>query len=396
MEPLRINNRTARELWLESQGLAGSPTGKLDVLGMIKGLGFVQLDSIQVVSRAHHHILWSRNANYREPMLNKLLAKDRSIFEHFTHDASVIPMDFLPFWQRQFRRKKEQLDRSTWYKGLPDRRGREEIRQRISRDGPLSTHAFDTKIDPEIDPKITGPKEMWSRPPHKLALDYMWYTGELATAYRMNFNKYYDLEERIFPSEIRDICISDREQINWLCEAALNRMGFGLQGEVQHYWDAVSTRECAEWLTRAAAKIQRVEIESANGQWIKAIAPLDIEDRLAILGQATSRLRILNPFDPVIRDRNRLKRLFGFEYRVEMFVPAAKRVWGYYVFPILEGRRFVGRIEIKANRKNSVLNVINFWPEKECHWSQSRHKKLSSELERMRRFIGVKRIEWTA
>jgi uncharacterized protein YcaQ len=89
-------------LWLESQGLAGSPTGKLDVLGMIKGLGFVQLDSIQVVSRAHHHILWSRNANYREPMLNKLLAKDRSIFEHFTHDASVIPMDFLPFWQRQF------------------------------------------------------------------------------------------------------------------------------------------------------------------------------------------------------------------------------------------------------------------------------------------------------
>ena len=224
----------------------------------------------------------------------------------------------------------------------------------------------------------------------------MWYTGELATAYRKNFNKYYDLAERIFPSEIRDIIISDRDQINWLCEAALNRMGFGLPGEVQHYWDAVSTRECAEWLTRAAAKIQQVEIESANGQWIKAIAPLDIEDRLAILGQATSRLRILNPFDPVIRDRNRLKRLFGFEYRVEMFVPAAKRVWGYYVFPILEGRRFVGRIEIKANRKDSVLNVINFWPEKECHWSQSRHKKLSSELERMRRFIGVKRIEWTA
>ena len=84
MKPIRIDNRTARQLWLSSQGLASTPTGAPDVLGTIKKLGFVQLDSIQVVSRAHHHILWSRNQNYREPMLDRLLARDRSIFEHFT------------------------------------------------------------------------------------------------------------------------------------------------------------------------------------------------------------------------------------------------------------------------------------------------------------------------
>ena len=122
------------------------------------------------------------------------------------------------------------------------------------------------------------------------------------------------------------------------------------------------------------------------------MAPADIEARLARLGPPTTRLRILNPFDPAIRDRNRLARLFGFEYRVEMFVPAAKRIWGYYVFPILEGDRFVGRIEIKADRRSSALNVLNFWPEPGVKWSAARHRKLEAELARLARFVGVAQI----
>ncbi len=386
MKPLRIENKIARQLWLESQGLSVSPKGTLDLLGMIKKLGFVQLDSIQVVSRAHHHILWSRNQNYREPMLDILLENDRSVFEHFTHDASVIPMEFFPFWKRQFRRKKEQLDHAKWFKGLPDQHERELIKNRIGRDGPLSTHAFDTKI--------TGPKKMWSRPPHKLALDYMWYAGELGTSHRINFNKYYDLAERIFPESLRELDVPDQDQIDWLCDAALDRMGFGLPSEIQQYWDAVSPKEVNEWLTSTRARVQEVEIETFEGQWIKGVALANIEDRLVSLTPATSRLRILNPFDPVIRDRKRLKRLFGFDYRVEMFVPAAKRIWGYYVFPILEGHQFVGRIEINGDRKNSVLYVTNFWPENGITWQKSRYRKLSAELERMRKFIGVNRVEW--
>lgn len=386
MSPLRIQNKIAWQLWLDSQGLSVSPTCSLDLLGIIKKLGFVQLDSIQVVSRAHHHILWSRNQNYREPMLDNLLANDQSVFEHFTHDASVIPMEFFPFWKRQFRRKKEKSDQAQWFKDLPDQREREIIKNRIGRDSPLSTHAFDTKI--------TGPKKMWSRPPHKLALDYMWYAGELATSHRVNFNKYYDLAERIFPESLRELDVPDQEQIDWLCYAALERMGFGLPSEIQQYWDAVSPKEVNEWLTSTRARVQEVEIESSDGQWVKGVALANIEDRLVSLTPATSRLRILNPFDPVIRDRKRLKRLFGFDYRVEMFVPAAKRIWGYYVYPILEGHQFVGRIEIKGDRKNSVLKVTNFWPENGKAWPESRYRKLSSELERVRKFIGVNKVEW--
>ncbi|WP_417587367.1 winged helix-turn-helix domain-containing protein [Pararhodobacter oceanensis] len=386
MAPLLIPNRTARQLWLTAQGLARTPTGALDVLGEIRRLGFVQLDTIQVVARAHHHILWSRNQNYREPMLGQLLADDRSIFEHFTHDASVIPMEFLPMWERQFRRKRAELDRAGWYKNLPDADARARIKDRIRAEGPLSTHAFDSQIE--------GPKAMWTRPPHKLALDYMWYVGELATSHRVNFTKYYDLSERVFPQDLRASRMSDEDQIDWLCRAALDRIGFGSAGDIQRFWAASSAVELRAWLARSQESLQLVEVETAQGEWVTAYAPLNIEDRLAALRPVTSRLRILNPFDPVIRDRNRLSRLFGFDYRVEMFKPAAQRIWGYYVFPILEGQRFVGRIEVKADRRASQLQVLAFWPEPGIDWPATRHAKLAAELERMRRFTGVESTVW--
>ncbi len=160
---LKLSNREARRIWLEAQGLGATPTGSLDVLGIIKSLAFVQIDSIQNVTRAHHHILWSRNQNYREPMLDKLLGKERAVFEHFTHDASVLPVEFYPMWRRQFRRLQEKLDRTGWRKSMSGKAEREKILARITASGPLSTQAFDSKIK--------GEKKMWSRPPHKQALD---------------------------------------------------------------------------------------------------------------------------------------------------------------------------------------------------------------------------------
>ncbi|KAB7615486.1 winged helix-turn-helix domain-containing protein [Amylibacter sp. SFDW26] len=384
MADLRISNKKARQLWLSNQGLATAPTGSLDVMSIIRGLGFVQLDTIQVVSRAHHHIIWSRNQNYREPMLDKVLGKENGVFEHFTHDASVLPMEFYPMWQRQFRRKKEKIDNAGWYKSMLDADGRAAIKQRIMAEGPLSTHAFDTKI--------VGEKQPWSRPPHKLALDYMWYAGELATSHRENFKKFYDLGERVFPKYLREETHSDDMQQDWLCRQALDRLGFATSGEIQKFWEAMDAREVRAWIDQG--HLVPVEVQSTNGTWGKAFAPADIEERLDNLTSSTTRLRILNPFDPVVRDRNRLERLFGFEYRIEIFVPEAKRKWGYYVFPILEGDRFVGRIEVKADRKNNVLNIMNVWAEPKVKWTVSRQQKLDAELDRMRRFVGLQDCIW--
>lgn len=317
-------------------------------------------------------------------MLNDLVAKDRSLFEHFTHDASVLPMEFYPMWRRQFRRLAAKRERSGFYKSLPAPEFRAAIKQRIADEGPLSTHAFDSERK--------EPGKMWSRPPHKLALDHMWYAGDLATSHRENFTKFYDLTERVIPDEILKQEHADEVQIDWLCDAELNRIGFGAPGDIQRFWEAADSREVKSWAERTAPSLAPVEIETTDGTWMPAFAPADIESRLAALQPPTSRMRIFNPFDPVVRDRKRLERLFGFEYRIEIFVPAAKRRWGYYVYPLLEGDRFVGRIEIKADRNASELTVLNFWEEPGVRWTAVRQRKLEAELARLARFVGLKSL----
>ena len=371
---------------MSGQGLANTPTGALDLEALIHDLGFVQLDTIQVVARAHHHILWSRNQNYREPMLNRHLAEHRKVFEHFTHDASVLPMEFYPYWQRQFRRLEAKVRKWEWHRGMLDSDGRNGIKDRIRAEGPLCTKAFDTKV--------AGEKKMWARPPHKLALDYMWYAGELATSHRENFTKFYDLSERVIPDHHLSNVPSDAAQVDWLCCNALERLTFGSEGDIQRFWDAVSNTEAKAWVAAQKDELVPVEIETADRSVLAAWAMGDIETRLQTAQAATARLRILNPFDPAARDRTRLNRLFGFDYTVEMFVPAAKRKWGYYVYPLLEGDRFIGRIEVKADRKEGQLRVINLWREPRVKWTAARASKLEAELSRMLRFIGLQELVW--
>ena len=382
---LKIDNRSARRLWINAQELASPPTGIFDLLQTITRLGYVQLDTINNVTRAHHHILWSRNQNYRESMLNDLLAKERGLFEHFTHDASLLPIEFFPMWQRQFRRLGDAVRKSKSYKDMADE-DRAVIKARIAAEGPLSTHAFDSKIE--------GTKEMWTRPPHKRALDHMWYAGELTTSHREKFIKYYDLTERIIPEKLRAQNHSEEVQLDWLYRAALDRLGFANAGEIQRFWAVSNAKETKAWIESAQQHWHAAEVQGADGKWLSAYVPTNIERRLDEAEKPTSRLRIINPFDPLIRDRDRLSRLFGFDYRIEIFVPAAKRVWGYYVYPLLEGDRFVGRIELKADKKTGTLNVSKFWEEGNAKWSSKRYYKLEAELSRFARFAGLETVRW--
>ncbi len=384
MARLKIDNHTARALWLTSHGLAQMPTGALDTLQLIKQLGFVQLDTIQVVSRAHHHILWSRNQNYREPRLDPLLRTKRQVFEHFTHDASVLPMEFLPMWQRQFQRKKEQVGRSNWYGKHLDPDLIAEVLRRITEEGPLSTQSFDTKVE--------GEKTMWKRPPHKIVLDYLWYSGALATSHRDGFTKFYDLAERVFPQDLPTL--SDDAQITQLCRTALHRIGFGTLGEIRKFWDACDVIEVKAWAEADAANLIEADVQGADGNWTNTLACPDIEARIKALKSPTTRLRILNPFDPAIRDRTRTARLFGFDYTVEMFVPAAKRKWGYYVYPLLEGNRFAGRIEAKGDRAKGTLTLSNFWTEADHLNTPKRAQKLDAELTRLAKLAGLDQVVW--
>lgn len=376
---LKINNRTMRHLWLKGTGFGATPNGKLNVLQMIKDLGFVQLDTIQNVTRAHHHILWSRNQNYREPMFDELLATRQDIFEHFTHDASVLPTEFYPMWRRQFTRRKARMDKSKYYNSKMGPKGRADIKARIAAEGALSTQAFDTKIK--------GKKEMWDRPPHKVALDYLWNAGELSTSHRISFRKYYDLTEKVIPADILAHKIADKDQISWLCEQAMQRLSVATLKEIKEFWEAADIKEVRAWADKS--QLIPIEWQLHDGTWAESFAAPDIEQKLTGLEKPSTRMRIVNPFDPTIRDRARVQKMFGFDYKIEIFVPAAKRKWGYYVYPLLEGDKFVGRIELKADRKKGELIIHNFWVEDGAKWSDKRQAKLTAELGRFAAYVGL-------
>lgn len=380
MTVLRLSNRDARRLWLAQNLLTASPR---DPLVILRTLGFLQIDTIRNVARAQDHILWSRaGASYREEGIWQHL-KSRALFEHYTHDASLIPVEALPYWSRRFRVLGEQVARSDWFhSGLAQEEIRA-IRARIEDEGPLSTHAFDTKIE--------GPREMWARPPHKKALDQMWYAGSLGTSHREGFVKFYDLGERVFPGGI-DHGKTEAEQIGWLHASAMEALGFATLSELMRFWAATSPAEVRGW--SETTELVPVEVESADGSSYRALAMPDIAARLADAPTPGSRIRLINPFDPAVRDRDRLARLFGFDYRNEMFVPKAQRRYGYYVYPLLEGDRFIARIELRADRKAGALVVAGYWPEPGLRPSKARAERIGAELDRFRRFAKLETILW--
>ena len=376
---LHIGNSQLRQLWLAAHGLASAPSGGVDVMSIIRRLGFLQIDTVRNIVRAQDHILWSRNHRYREDMVWDALRR-RELFEHFTHDASLIPMDVYPLWQRQFHRLGEKAARADWYQSGLAQAETEAIHARIKAEGPLSTHAFDSARDST---------EMWSRPPHKKALEQMWYAGVLGTAERRNFVKYYDLGARVFPPVPPDR--PDAKAAGaMLCDLAMDRMGIANAGEIRRFWEAVPPDEVRDWI--ASRDLIAVRVQAADGTWQDSWAAPGLTARLEGLLPPSTRMRIINPFDPAIRDRKRLQRIFGFEYTNEMFVPQAKRKWGYYVYPLLEGDRFVGRLEAKADRDAGLLRVTGFWPETGVRWGQGRAARLSAELDRFARLAGVQAL----
>ena len=384
MTPI-IDNRTARRAFLALQGLSDPPhkgQGKADLLETIRRLGFVQIDSINTVARAHHQILFSRNATYREKNLKRLVEADCHLFENWTHDASIIPSEFFPYWRHRFAREEARLQqRYEAWQGSPFLHECDGILERIARDGPVMTRDF------EGDKPSTG---WWDWHPSKTALEYLWRTGKLAIARRDGFQKVYDLAERVIPGHCHGAQVEEHDFVDWACRSALTRLGFATRGEIAAFWDLLKPDEVAAWIAENEAELETVLIESADGSKPRASLRFrDYPDLLDNPPEPPGRVRVLSPFDPALRDRKRAERLFGFFYRIEIFVPEEKRIYGYYVFPVLRGDRIVGRIDMKADRNADVLAVKKFWPEKGVRLSKAFLAEFEAELDRVRRFAGV-------
>lgn len=390
--PLEISNRDARRLFLDLQGLT-QPRAKSDADGLydlIYRLGFVQIDSVNAVERAHHMILYSRAENYRRQDLACLLEQRGALFEHWTHDASIIPTEFYPHWRHRFKQAQARLDHPHWRERLgPDSAKLvRAVRKRIEREGPLMARDFEDKGQSQ--------GQWWGWGPSKTALEYLWRTGELAVARREGFQKVYDLTERVIPGAVRLEKPSARETLDWKCRTALERLGLATPREIAEFWASVSPKDAAAWAAAHLKDKDLITVRLAGAGETKPLNLLafaDIEDRIKAAKAPPKKLRFLSPFDPVIRDRARARRLFGFDYRIEIFVPERKRHYGYYVLPILEGDRFTGRADVKVHRKEGRLEVKGLWLETDVTLTAAREEAMRKALGRLARFTGAETVE---
>lgn len=380
-----LANAQARAVFLHRHLLSDAPSGPgkgADLLELITRLGFVQIDSINTVGRAHDMILRARRMGYRPKNLPPLLERDRTLFEHWTHDAAVIPTAFYPHWQMKLRRDAQLLltHYAKWRQS-----GYEEkcavVLDQIAAHGPVSSRTVGTD-----EARSNG--GWWDWHPSKTALEYLWRSGDLTVTRREGFQKVYDLTERVLDASVTGHVPSEEESIDWLCRAALDRLGFATSGELAAFWDIVTPTEARAWCARQNSLIE-IDVEGAGGKMRRVFAREDVFDAVP---PPPKRLRILSPFDPALRDRKRAEWLFGFHYRIEIFVPEAKRKYGYYVFPILEGDRLVGRIDCKAIRAEDRLHVQGLWWEQGLRASAARTARLGAELARLARFAGVSEV----
>jgi uncharacterized protein YcaQ len=178
---------------------------------------------------------------------------------------------------------------------------------------------------------------------------------------------------------------------SWACTAALDRLGFADPPELRAFWNLITPQETKAWAQGALRRgeVAAIEIEGADGSRKRSLARPDVMQTAQDAPEPPpQRVRILSPFDPALRDRDRAEFLFGFHYRIEVFVPEAQRRYGYYVFPLLEGAGLVGRIDMKARRDAGVLQVRALWPEAGVRFGAGRLARLEVELDRMARFAG--------
>ena len=343
----RLSQSEARRLAISSQGLDGHwhpPKGKEGVVEAIGRLGYVQIDTIAVVERAHHHTLWARCPDYTPQMLHQLQTVDRRIFEYWANAASYIPMADYRFYLPQMRAAANR--RHEWYLSNEGREIRKHVMARIRDEGPLRSADFKAP---------TGRKRgsWWDWKPAKQALEWLFDMGELMIAERRNFQRLYDLTERVLPASVNTTVPSPEDVARFIVRRVLGTWGVAPVSELRWGWHRHPGIADAVAELTSTGEVTAVRIGGLEEDWLALTRTVEAP------GQAPGcdHVHILSPFDSMVIRRSHLARLFDFHCKLECYMPAPKRQWGYFCLPILCGERFIGRIDAKAHRKAKTLIV---------------------------------------
>lgn len=379
---VRITSAQARRVALASQGFTRpGASGRIDVRHFrrtISDVGVVQLDSVNVVTRAHYLPFFARLGPYPRDALDSWLWGSGEVFEYWAHEASLVPVEWWPLFRHRMT--------GGWHWESVERLGREHpgyvdaVYEEVRERGPLAAGEVDDL------PAPAGTWWDWSR--SKLALEYLFLTGRVTVSHRRHFTRVYDLVERALDSRVLAADAPERRDAQKeLLRMAARRHGVGTVGDLADYFRIRKT-EARPLLAElsSAGELDEVEIEGWKGP-VYAWPGISIPRRI----DATA---LLSPFDPVVWNRDRISRLFGFDYRVEIYVPRHKRVFGYYVLPFLCGDRLVARVDLKADRATGELLVRGAFGEDGIDPNRIGYL-LAAELERMADWLELSRVRVT-
>ena len=392
-----LSRADARALALRAHLLDGQtdlPPGKDGVLVILDQLGYVQIDTIAAVKRSHHHTLWTRHPDYCEEHLHELQGRDRLIFEYWGHAMSYLPMSDYRFCLPRMRNFRNPTHAWISHRLEGCAHLLDPILERIRQDGPLSAKDFAA-------PKDKKRGSWWDWKPAKFALEYLFWRGDLMISERRNFQKVYDLAERVLPPGT-DLSMPSEEEVGrFLVRRALGACGILRQKDIQGFmqpaggrdsdWQAADRKVIDKAITELveAREIIPVTIEDADGAAWYALA--ESLDHQPFSQQRSGRVFLLSPFDNLVIRRDWLNKVFGFDYTLECYLPAAKRQYGYFVFPILWDDMLVGRLDPKADRQKKTLIVRNLVFEPGFEVSDEFLAQLREALMRFARFNGCKK-----
>jgi uncharacterized protein YcaQ len=363
-----LSNIQARHIWLRAQRLdASAPFGEGPdaTAAAVEHLGYVQIDTINVIERSHHHILWSRIPAYRRADLRQAQSVDKTVFEYWTHALSYVPAKDLRFFLPAMKLHKREGHK--WFASVSPADMRK-VMKLLRRDGALTIRDIDDDV-------LVDKEHLWqSRKPSKRALQLAFYTGVVTISERTGMLKTYELMARHFGWNKPPKPASATEVTAYLLDRALRAQGVVSLDSICHL-DAPSkpaVRRLIEARVRRGELVP-VALEGAGKQehWAQ---PEMLE--IAAGGETSGLVHILSPFDPLIIQRKRTELFFGYGHRFEAYVPKEKRVFGYFALPVLVGNDIVAALDLKTDRKSRKL-LMQKWS-----WVGAARKGARKELKR--------------
>jgi uncharacterized protein YcaQ len=373
VRPTAVTPEAARRIWLHAQRLdsrAPFGEGPAATPAAVSHLGYVQIDTINVIERCHHHILYARIPDYRRAHLHQAQAIDKSVFEYWTHALSYVPTQDFPFFIPEMKRQRQEPKR--WFGTVTEAELRRVV-NRIRREGALTIRDI-------ADDVLVEKEHPWaSRKPSKRALQFAFHAGLLTTSERAGMLRTFELTVRHFGWDRRPRAASERAILDYLLARALRAQGLVSLDSVC-FQDAQRKPGIRALIERRVRRKELIPVAIGGAEKVEHWAlPDALEDAAE---PAEQLVHILSPFDPLIIQRKRLKLFFGYEHRFEAYVPRDKRVFGYFALPVLVGDAIVAVIDLKTDRAAGKLLVQKWtWIGKDA---ARRHKRAIEE--EMRRF----------